>query len=80
MQKWEYCAVVGIGSITGSLVPSHPYTWHFTKIGVRSTKIAKPEVDGVAKAIAELGEQGWELVGAVSAEDRHILYFKRPLP
>jgi hypothetical protein len=82
MQKWEYCAVVGVRRFNHKLDPSFPGVWHFTELGIQATQIKGPEADEVAKTIAQLGEQGWEMVGAGSTGEGsfHILYFKRPLP
>jgi hypothetical protein len=82
MQKWEYCAIVGIRRADDGLNPYRPGIWHFTELGIQSTRIEKPEADEVAKTIAQLGEQGWEMVGAGSTVEgsQHVLYFKRPRP
>jgi len=37
------------------------------------------ERDAVAQLIAQLGEEGWEMVGCGSLQERkHCIYFKRP--
>ena len=81
MQKWEYCAIVGISRNNEKLFPYYPGIWHFTDLGIQASRIHSPEADEVAKTIAQLGEQGWEMVGAGNVSDNyHTLYFKRPLP
>jgi hypothetical protein len=79
MQKWEYCAIVGIrwGQNKKNLWAYYPNLWQFTTEGHKETKIADPEL---GKTIAQLGEQGWELTGVgLLKEEQNILYFKRPL-
>ena len=77
MQKWEYCAIGSIGSGFSTL--SHPHILNFTELGIEEIRINKPESNEVAKNIAKLGEQGWEMVGAGNtSEGHHCIYFKRP--
>ena len=86
MQVWEYCAVVGIQrySERRGFHPRWPAIWHFTSDGIKEVEITIDEIKTTAKTIAQLGEQGWEMVsvGTISAggesETTHILYFKRP--
>ena len=94
MQKWEYCAVVGISSssIATKLDTRYPGVINFTNQGGQITEIRQTFLDknitgskdaterkGVAKAISRLGEDGWELVGVgKTGECFHTLYFKRP--
>jgi hypothetical protein len=79
MQKWEYCAIIGMRSTLRDLNPAYPALWHFSNEGYGSTPIKGYEAAEVAKTIAELGEQGWEMIGTgCEAGGVHILYFKRP--
>ena len=86
MTKWEYCAVVGISSKGGRLLePYHPAIWSFTPRGYEVVQITGQEAAEVAKIIAHLGEEGWEMVACANAgetglsgSEAHILYFKRP--
>jgi hypothetical protein len=74
MQKWEYCAVVGIHQDYHKLKPYFPGIWHFTENGIQATQIKGTQADEIAKTIAQLGEQGWEMAGSMEG----TLYFKRP--
>jgi len=81
MQKWEYCAIVNISTNNEKLSTYYPGIWHFTDLGIQVSRIHSPEADEVAKTIAQLGEQGWEMVGAGNTSNSfHTLYFKRSLP
>ncbi|MDP2937605.1 MAG: hypothetical protein Q8O86_14065 [Dehalococcoidia bacterium] len=83
MQKWEYCAVVGVGQASSSrhLLPEYPALWHFAPDGCHLTEIKGKEALEIAKTIATLGEEGWEMVGCGNTDvKRHTLYFKRPKP
>lgn len=81
MQKWEYCTVVGFYIQGGDLETFFPAAMHFTAKGLKIVEIKKPEHLEVALAIAQLGEEGWEMVGCGNTgAERHCLYFKRPLP
>jgi hypothetical protein len=81
MQKWEYCAVVGIVRNERRLEPKFPAIFWFTPGGFRVTEIKGKENDMTATSIAELGEQGWEMVGVGTGYQgvSQTLYFKRPL-
>ncbi len=74
MQKWEYCAIVGVRRLDRKLDPDYPAFWSFTVNGVQSSDIRGAEAVEVAKRIAQLGEEGWEMIGG----SERILYFKRP--
>jgi hypothetical protein len=84
MQKWEYCVVSGIGrSADHRRFDTHyPCFSRLTSNGVESVTDFKnrprgvSEWDAVAQLIAQLGDEGWEMVGADAAS----LYFKRPKP
>jgi hypothetical protein len=88
MQKWEYCAVVGRAKNDRKLHPTWPAVWHFTINGVLVHEIKSDEASLVAKAIAQLGEEGWEAFGtgstgggsAGNSQNIHVMYFKRPKP
>ena len=83
MQRWEYCVVTSVRMRAGSLDPGRPKLERLTSEGLREMPLAAGPTSGqaVAQAVAELGEHGWELVGAVSTGPRvHCLYFKRPRP
>ncbi len=87
MQRWEYCAVGPIkGSVSGEF-GYYPHLWQFTLSGLVKTPIAAKEgvseSEAVAQVIAQLGDDGWEMVGAGPVEggyqyyNYHIIYFKR---
>jgi hypothetical protein len=81
MQKWEYCAVVNIREDSGGFTPENPAIWYFATDGIQVTPIKGKASSMVAKTIAELGEEGWEMVGAGNLSGhRHALYFKRAKP
>ena len=78
MQKWEYCAISGIGGAR-NLNTTEPGIWNFTMDGIQDFAINRPEKNEVAKEIAKLGEQGWEMVGTGNTSViTHCIYFKRP--
>lgn len=82
MQKWEYCVIKGVEteSVFRTL---YPYLTKFTiddPKGYTVQKLEKtssePEETVVAKTIAKLGIDGWEMVNAIGER----LFFKRPIP
>ena len=84
MTRWEYCAVSGI-STGGHILTHYPYLIRFPPDGPEATHLKgtrdRKERDVVAQTIAELGENGWELVSAVYAGGdfgTYSLWFKRP--
>lgn len=53
------------------------YYYHFTSSGLQADKLSGwDELTRTAKTIAQLGEEGWEMVGCITL----TLYFKRPKP
>jgi hypothetical protein len=83
MQRWEYCVVTSVRVRAGSLNPGRPKLELLTPEGLREMPLTAGPTSSndVAQAIAELGDHGWELVGAVNTSPRvHCLYFKRPKP
>ncbi len=80
MQKWEYCAISGIRDARTDeySLTTYPSLFRFTEAGLEQVKIRKvgnlSEEDNLAKMIAELGAEGWELVSSAP-----MLYFKRPV-
>jgi hypothetical protein len=83
MQKWEYCAIAGVhASIPeADLYALFPTLQIFSKEGTKYKEISKDDPDDLGKIIADLGEQGWEMVGCGSVGNggTHALYFKRPI-
>ncbi len=87
--KWEYCAVVGVSKPPGyrELDPVYPAIWYFTPTGYTKRDIKGDEAQEVGKAIAALGDDGWEMVGTgdmgspkVGYQADTALFFKRPKP
>ena len=79
--KWEYCSLQKVGKSGTSYF--YPALVFFTPNGeVREDLSGKNENETVAKRIAQLGTDGWELVTAGSFEREnmmHNLYFKREI-
>lgn len=84
-EKWEYCkftSVKGARLIKGSTY-NYPQIVFFTSEGEKIENLfggnQASEAMTVAKKLAELGEAGWEMVGAVSPSGigEYHLYFKR---
>ena len=79
MQKWEYCAISGIYENNGDFNSRSASFWEFSIGGIQESGFEQPARNKVAKKIAELGEQGWEMVGAINEVNyQHCIYFKRP--
>jgi hypothetical protein len=82
MQKWEYCAITGIGLDTsGSLSGYNPNLHYFSLQGTTSVDLgnggkskrpqnlqAMGEGEYIAYMIAKLGQEGWEMVGTGSGQ------------
>ncbi len=66
---WEYCRF-GMGSLKTFGLDIE----FFTKEGVKKTHLT---VNNWAMGFAELGDEGWDLVGVVGTGEAHWLYFKR---
>jgi hypothetical protein len=83
-EKWEYCSLTKavVGPNRGGLY----WISYFRNNGVQVVEVEEEasERGGPAKAIAKLGEDGWEMVGQGQLENRqgglNALYFKRPKP
>jgi hypothetical protein len=101
-QKWDYCAIVdSYGMSDATAAVGYAKIGYFEESGYRedtikvqgeSTVFQRTEIyekarqKGLAVAIAQLGSQGWELVGESpfakrfqsDEKDLSVLYFKRP--
>jgi hypothetical protein len=96
--RWEYCAVTGITRKFGShQIELIAVITYFGTTGGRTEKVYSGGVDGhpssegiqapTLKAMAELGADGWEVVGSETfnlgfdSGQEHVsgLLFKRPL-
>jgi hypothetical protein len=82
--QWEYCAVVKaqyVGSPQGGIY----WIAYFKGDGVRTEDVkAGPTSNAFAKAVAKLGEDGWDMVGEGPLEIRQgpggtqtAIFFKR---
>ncbi len=77
MHKWDYCALINVYETADEELVGYGISY-FTTDGVQKSKIKGSEV---AQVVAQLGEQGWEMVGCGTIRgDRHCIYFKRPKP
>lgn len=82
--RWEYCSITraAIGPARGGLY----WISYFREGGAQVVEVEEQATErgGPAKAIARLGEEGWEMVGQGPLEIRqggfNALYFKRPKP
>lgn len=82
-QQWEYCAL----SRAAYVNPSREGSWiiYFRDAGPQVVDVQSQATDGngtsMAKAIARLGAEGWEMVGQGPLDARsgttNALYFKR---
>ena len=82
MQAWEYCAIVGVTTTSGSrLVADHERLIHyFNESNVRVVKVNVDDQNALAEAIAGLGIEGWEMVACGNTgPESHTIYFKRPV-
>jgi hypothetical protein len=81
-QRWEYASLTraAVGPGRGGLY----WISYFSNKGVRVVEVEEQatEQGGPAKAIAQLGMDGWEMVGQGPLEIRqgglNAIYFKRP--
>ena len=79
MQKWEYCVV---GPIKQNFMGYYPQITFFTSEGEQTKSISDEkgmsETEILARTLASLGNDGWEMVGCGSTgRETHLLYFKR---
>lgn len=83
-QKWEYCVIIRMPVSNNTL----PKVYRITNKGYelvedfdKFPKGVRDVVDAVAMLIAQLGIDGWEMVGAGSTHEgsSHSLYFKRQI-
>ena len=86
MNKWEYCVLGAIKGIDSrGLLGNFPRIVFFGLDGIsRNVSLTGGnEQVNIAKAIAQLGAEGWEMVGngvvpfGTEPPPHHVLYFKR---
>src|ERR1700738_2087511 len=82
-QQWEYCALSRSAFIGSQNRAGTYWISYFNDGGVKVETFQEtaPEPNGMAKAIAKLGTQGWEWVGAGKLDVRagdpiEAMYFK----
>lgn len=82
--RWEYCAVSRAG-YTGSTRGGAYWVSYFKDVGVEiveiEEKVSEQQGAAISRAIAKLGEEGWEMVGSSDLPVRsgryEAIYFKR---
>ena len=88
MQKWEYCKLEGVTFFPVKVEMQHRL-YLITENGLETlkdfsdlrNKNGEDLHNAMGKAIAQLGNEGWEMVGAGTVGGQtHCLYFKRPKP
>ena len=99
MQKWEYCIITGVATdANGRFRGLNPKLYFFSLDGIEeiydlgdSTASERPagwkrvnEAGYIAYTIANLGAEGWEMVGTsvesyVQGAIAHCIYFRRPI-
>jgi hypothetical protein len=83
-RRWEYCAVSRSG-YTGSSRGGFYWISYFRENGVEvveiEEKVSEPQGSSIARAMAKLGEEGWEMLGSGELPVRtgrfEAIYFKR---
>lgn len=84
-QKWEYCALTRAAYVGSNRVGLY-WISYFRDTGVQVVEVEDTalERNGPAKAIARLGDEGWEMMTEGPLDIRQgelkALYFKRPKP
>jgi hypothetical protein len=83
MQKWEYCVISGVSTRNEGLHSYYPKVIRLTTEGAEASRLPEEkgaqETDSLAIVIAQMGNEGWELVGCGNTSaSYHSLYFKRP--
>lgn len=84
LPRWEYCAITRAIHAPTIMRGTYAITY-FRGLQVVSVEESASERGALPKAIARLGEEGWELVGDGPIEFKggtggDALYFKRPRP
>ena len=83
-QQWEYCTITRAGYSAAASRSGVYWITYYRKAGPQVVDVEDNVTTNaaLAKAIARLGEEGWEMVGVGPIELRvgktDALYFKRP--
>ena len=76
--KWEYCRLedlLGSGFVAAKLIF---FTAEGEKVETLPAVRDSSQRDIVARRIAQLGDEGWDMVGTgVTGQGSHAVYFKR---
>lgn len=91
VQRWEYCAVSNVSEVSKvEARPSFNFVGSVEVCYLQNEGCRKLTVEGttkeaaLAKAIARLGDEGWEMVSespfTLGANGVNWLFFKRPRP
>jgi hypothetical protein len=70
--RWEYCELIYIGSA------EEEYRLNFYALDQGRNYAIKADERG--RTIAQLGQEGWELISSSVHDMCEALYFKHPLP
>jgi len=89
-QVWEYLSVTGsfsnLTNVTGAFSRSYTSSATICFITTEGCQLEQvtmsvgdhsPGGEALASAIAQVGEQGWELTTSSEAENARVLYFRR---
>ena len=86
MQKWEYILVQSFSEWNWEVQAGFPKAYRLTSNGFELIFECKTNKKGAAesavgKFIAQLGAEGWEMVGTGNLGEKwYCIYFKRPIP
>lgn len=92
IQKWEYCAITDVSYVEDTFNGRTSAVIRYFQAGgvkeeivefvsdIKKRSIYSYTNGALAKAMAKLGDEGWELVSKESDTDRNVkpFYFKRP--
>ena len=82
-QRWEYCAITGIGyNSNGSVNPHYRVTVIYSSAPQGRVEMRGPNTeDPLLSSMSKLGADGWEMVGQAARDfgghSSNHLYFKR---
>lgn len=81
MQKWEYCRV-SFGDVVQHVVTLKPDHLEYRDLAREQSKDDPGGLSAMYRCIAQLGVDGWEMVGAAIdlGGEAEAVWMKRPLP